>query len=184
MVLLTCGHPWCVTSSAPPAQFLAAGLLQPTLHAQALVLFNPYAFLPLIFPLPHSFPLMRANAPVHNSYAPEVSPQPKCEIVAIFLWPANRPFVGCLLPRRSARSAFACWLGRLPVAARLSPRLAFRDSPSGATAGAAAEAEIAWCCGTGGRAGGTFHFMTGSDPERVYFTNPAQSRRVKKKYII
>ena len=40
---------------------------------------------------------MRANAPVHNSCASEVSPQPNCETVAIFLWPANRPFVGCLL---------------------------------------------------------------------------------------
>ena len=60
-------------------------------------LFSPYVFLPLISPLPLSLPLMRANAPVHNSYAPEVSPQPKCEIVAIFLWPANRPSVGCLL---------------------------------------------------------------------------------------
>jgi hypothetical protein len=29
-----------------------------------LFLFNPYAFLPLIFPLPHSFPLMSANTPV------------------------------------------------------------------------------------------------------------------------
>jgi hypothetical protein len=57
-----------------------------------LVLFNPHASF-----LPHSFPLMRANAPVHNSCASEVSPQPNCETVAIFLWPANRPFVGCLL---------------------------------------------------------------------------------------
>jgi len=60
----------------------------------SLLLFNPYAFLPLVFPLPHSFPPMRAYASVHNSCAPEVSPQPNCETVAIFLWPANWPFVG------------------------------------------------------------------------------------------
>ena len=42
------------------------------LHAQALVLFNPYAFLLFFFPLPHSFPLMSVNAFVHNSCAPEV----------------------------------------------------------------------------------------------------------------
>jgi hypothetical protein len=40
---------------------------------------------------------MNANASVHNSCAPEVSPQSNRETVAIFLWPANRPFVGCLL---------------------------------------------------------------------------------------
>ena len=41
---------------------------------------------------------MSANASVHNSCAPEVSPQPNCETIAIFLWPANRPFVGGLFP--------------------------------------------------------------------------------------
>jgi len=40
--------------------------------------------LPLIHLLPHSFPLMRDNASVHNSCAPKVYPQPKCEIVASF----------------------------------------------------------------------------------------------------
>ena len=47
-------------------------------------------------------------------------------------------------------------------AAWLSPRLAFQNSPLGATgdgAGAAAEveAEAAWYCGIGGGAGGTSH---------------------------
>ena len=40
---------------------------------------------------------MNANASVHNSCAPEVSPQSNRETVAIFLWPVNWPFVGCLL---------------------------------------------------------------------------------------
>jgi len=40
---------------------------------------------------------MRPNPPVHDSCAPEVSQQPNCETVAVFLWHANRPFVGCLL---------------------------------------------------------------------------------------
>jgi len=40
---------------------------------------------------------MSAYTPVHNSCFPEVSLQPKCETVTIFLWPTNRPFVGCLL---------------------------------------------------------------------------------------
>ena len=79
---------------------------------------------------------MSANASVqsmHNSCVPEVSPQPNRETVAIFLWPANRPFVGCLLRRPLSRSAFACWLRRLAAAAQMLPRLAFRNSPSGAT---------------------------------------------------
>jgi hypothetical protein len=64
----------------------------------------------------------------------------------------------------------------------VSPRLAFRNPPSGATgagagAGAAAEAEAEAACGTGG--GGTSHFMTRSDLDRVKFTNPAQLHRVK-----
>ena len=135
------------------------------MHAQALVLFNPYAFLQYIFTLSHSFPLMSANASVHSSCAPEVSPPPNCETVAIFLWPANRPFVGCLL-RLDAQPVLLLLAGSDSCpAARLLPRLAFRNSPSGATgfgAGAAAaavdhEAEAAWCCGTGGGAGGTSH---------------------------
>ena len=105
---------------------------------------------------------MSANASVHNTCAPEVSPHSSCKTVAIFLWPANRPFIGCLLR-----------LGAQPVpllpagsdgcpAFRLSPRLAFRNSPSGGTGAgawaAAAEAKAAWCCKTGGGAGGTSHF--------------------------
>jgi hypothetical protein len=88
-----------------------------------------------------------------------------CETVAFFLWPANRPFVGCLL-RLDAQPVLLLLAGSDSCpAARLLPRLAFRNSPSGATgfgAGAAAaavdhEAEAAWCCGTGGGAGGTSH---------------------------
>ena len=40
MVLLGCRQAWCVTLSAPPAHLLAAELLYPALHAQALVLFT------------------------------------------------------------------------------------------------------------------------------------------------
>ena len=46
MVLLRCGQPWCLTSSAPPAHLLAAGLPQPALHAQALALFTPNSCAP------------------------------------------------------------------------------------------------------------------------------------------
>ena len=71
-----------------------------------MVLFNPYALLSFFFSLPHSFPLISANAPVHNSFAPEVSLQPNCETVAFFLWPANRPFVGCLLRQQHSPFRF------------------------------------------------------------------------------
>jgi hypothetical protein len=74
------------------------------LHAQVLIFFNPYAFLSFFFPLPHSFPYMSANA--HK-----VSPQPNCETVAIFLWPANRPVVGCLLRQQLSLFRF-CLLAR------------------------------------------------------------------------
>ena len=71
----------------------------------------------------------------------------------------------------------------MPAAARLSPQLAFQQSPSGATgagAGAAeAEAEAAWCWDKGRGRGYLSLFMTGSDPEKVNFTNPAQPRSVK-----
>jgi len=68
----------------------------------------------------------------------------------------------------------------LPAAARQSPRLAFKDSPSGATgagAGAAAAEAGPGVAGAGGpgggRGGGCLSLiMTGSDPERVNFTNP------------
>jgi hypothetical protein len=125
------------------------------------------------------------SIPLCITASPEVSPQPNRETVAIFLWPADWPFVGCLLRQQlsSARSAFAGWLGRLPAAARLSPQLAFRKSPSGATGAgagtAAAEAEAAWCRDRGQGGGYLSLFMTGSDPERVNFTSPAQPRCVK-----
>ena len=128
--------------------FIATGLLWPALHTQALQFrpLQPHAFLPLIFSLPPDIPLIHANAPVHNSCAPAVSSQPNCESAAIFLWPANRPFVGCLL----------C-LGAQPVPLLLAgsgsrppawapPRLVFWDSPSEATdagAGTAAAAAAA-----------------------------------------
>jgi hypothetical protein len=114
-----------------------------------LVLFNPYVFLSFFFPLPLSFPLMGANASVHNSRAPEV------QIVR-----PEQSFFD--LPISLLLTAYS--LGAQPVlllldgsdycpAARLSPRLAFRNSPSGATgagdgaaAAAAAAAEAAWCC--------------------------------------
>ena len=69
--------PVCRTScpACPPINWAAL-----TCSACAsLAFFHPYAFIPLIFPLPHSFPLMSANGPVHNSCAPNVSPQLKCE---------------------------------------------------------------------------------------------------------
>ena len=113
-----------------------------------------------------------------------------CETVAIFLWPANRPFVNCLLPRRSARSAFACWLGRCP-AARLSPRLAFRNSPSGAigagagaaAAAAAGEAEAAWCCGTGDGAGGTSYCSEQAATRKGLISPTLHNLAGSKKYI-
>ena len=126
MVLLGCGQPWCVTSSAPPAHLLAAGL---TCSACASV--GPLQPLPLpsIHPLPHSFPLMSANVSVHNSCAPEMSPHPNCETVAIFLWPANWPFVGCLLRQslfrfrllaRTVALLLGCRCGLLLLRLRLS----------------------------------------------------------------
>ena len=64
---------------------------------------------------------MCANAPVHNSCAPEVSPQPNCETVAVFLWPANRPFLGCLLRQQLSPFRF-CLLART-IAAACTPSL-------------------------------------------------------------
>ena len=65
--------------------------------------------------------------PVHNSCALEVSPQPNCEAVTIFLWPANRPFVGCLL-RLSAQPVPLLLAGSDGCpAAQLSPRLPFQN---------------------------------------------------------
>ena len=95
MVLLGCGQLWCVTSFAAPAvppththththkhthtlacQLLCCSDLLCMRKQFNSALFSPYVFLPLISPLPLSLPLMRANAPVHNSFAPAVSPRP------------------------------------------------------------------------------------------------------------
>ena len=109
-----------------------------------------------------------------KSRAPAVSKQPNCEPLlcphnqivraAVCLWPANRPFVGCLLR-----------LGAQPVPllpartiALLLAAACFPESPlgsnrhwAGAAAAPAADAEAAWCCRTGGCLS---LFMTGSDP--------------------
>jgi hypothetical protein len=67
--------------------------------------------------------------PVHNSCALEVSPQPNCEAVTIFLWPANRPFVGCLL-RLSAQPVPLLLAGSDGCpAAKMSPRQSFSGFP-------------------------------------------------------
>jgi len=84
------------------------------------------------------------------------------ETVAIFLWPANLPYVGCLL-RLGAQSVPLLLAGSDSCpAARLLSWLAFWESPSGATgagagAGAAAAAESAWCFGSGGSGAGVSH---------------------------
>jgi len=178
MVLLGCGQPWCMTLLI----FKLLGCSNLLCMHKRWSSSTPTPSSHFSSPCHTAPPSFSANASVHHSCASEVSPQPNCETEAIFLWPANRPFVGCLLPRRSARSAFAFWLGRLPAAARLSPRLAFWNSPlraTGAGAGAAAaEAEAAWCWDKGRGGGYLSLFMTGSDPERVNFTNPAQPRRI------
>ena len=116
-------------------------------------------------PKPHSKWSLR------EACAPEVSPQPIHETVAIFLWPTNQPYAGCLL-RLGAQPVLLLLAGldgcrglHPLTTAWLSPRLASRNSPLGATgagAGAAAlaAAEAAWCCGTGGGTRG----RTGSTP--------------------
>jgi len=99
-----------------------------------------------------AFPL--ANAPVHNSCAPQVSPQLNCETVAIILWPANRPFVGCLL-RKPLSFPFCFCLLAWSVALLLGCRRGF---------------EKAAC-------------FPLTSPGRTVFTNPAQPCRVKIPYV-
>jgi hypothetical protein len=79
VVLLGCRQPWCVPPFAAPAAPPVNWAALTCSVCASLAFFHPYAFIPLIFPLPHSFPLMSANGPVHNSCAPNVSPQLKCE---------------------------------------------------------------------------------------------------------
>jgi hypothetical protein len=64
-------------------------------------------------------------------------PHNHTETVAIFLWPADQPFVGRLLHQQLSPFCF-CLLART---AALSPRLAFRNFPSGATGAGAGAAE-------------------------------------------
>jgi hypothetical protein len=83
MVRFGCGQPWCMTlyaaPAAPTARLLAAGLLWPALHVQALQ----------VGPLKARF----------------------------FFGPPGGLFIAASSASRSARSAFDCWLGYLPVAA-------------------------------------------------------------------
>ena len=68
--------------------------------------------------------------------APKVSPQPYCETVPIGL------LLAASSASSSARSAFACWLGRLPCCSAVAADC-FPNSPSGATGAVAAAAAAA-----------------------------------------
>jgi hypothetical protein len=69
----------------------------------------------------------------------------------------------------------------MPAAARL----AFQNSPSGATGAGAVAAAAAVVHEAAGRGWGRSLslFMTGRDPDKVFFSNPAQYRRGKNRYL-